>query len=265
MSDYFSNEGPFGGRPATRWFFSTASREEAWARLLFLVEQGRSFGALVGEPGVGKTLLLTAFVEQLQRQGIQAAYVDAYGSTEAQLLEELCLRLGLTTTADKPFQALRAIEEYLYAVHLMRQPLVVCLDHLDRARSSARQAFSSLVHRSAGRFSGVTFVAAFQVGRLSRFASLMNELADLRVELHRFTFDETALYVNELVKGVGCSPEIFDMRAIEAIHAKSGGLPREINRLCELSLLAATAEERTRVETDVVEAASAELFSVHAR
>ena len=59
---------PFQSTVDRRWFYEGPSHEEALARLLFLVEQHRRLGLLIGAAGTGKTMLLSV----LQRSAAQA-------------------------------------------------------------------------------------------------------------------------------------------------------------------------------------------------
>ncbi len=262
----FAQAKPFSTHADPQWFHLTPGREEALSRLLFLLETGRRFAALLGEAGVGKTLLLKVFLDEARRLGADSVYVDAYGLTERELLDELCGALGLPSeTGWSSPRALRAVEECLHAADLTGRRLVVCLDHLDRADPSGRLLVTRLVHRSTRRFTSPVFVLAVRIGHVALLGGLIEELADLRVDLGRLSLDETVAYVTDLLQKAGQDPNRFDVRAVEAIHAKARGLPREINRLCELCLLAAQAEQRATVGTDVVEAASAELVTTPTR
>ena len=57
--DYYKlREQPFGVTPDSRYLFLSASHREALASLLYGIEAGRGFIALIARPGMGKTTLL---------------------------------------------------------------------------------------------------------------------------------------------------------------------------------------------------------------
>ena len=56
--------------------------------------------------------------------------------------------------------------------------------------------------------------------------------------------------------------EIFDPSALETLHRLTHGVPRRINRLCDLSLLIGYAEERSTIGGSQIEAISDELVNV---
>jgi hypothetical protein len=67
--DYYKlREHPFGVTPDSRYLFLSASHQEALASLLYGIEAGRGFIALIAGPGMGKTTLLFHALNQLRRQ-----------------------------------------------------------------------------------------------------------------------------------------------------------------------------------------------------
>ena len=68
--DYYKlREQPFGVTPDSRYLFLSATHREALASLLYGIEAGRGFLALIATPGMGKTTLLFHALNQLREQG----------------------------------------------------------------------------------------------------------------------------------------------------------------------------------------------------
>ena len=68
--------------------------------------------------------------------------------------------------------------------------------------------------------------------------------------------------VVERLETAGASEPIFDDAGIDALFEQSGGVPRKINRLCDLALLVAYADGLTAVTPSEVEAVVDELVAV---
>jgi type II secretory pathway predicted ATPase ExeA len=64
---------------------------------------------------------------------------------------------------------------------------------------------------------------------------------------------EAEQYVRHRLQVAGGDPALFHRKAIEVIHARSGGIPRLINQLCDLALVYAYAERLDRVSVQLVE------------
>ena len=61
------NGNPFGMTPDPRFHFASAAHREALAALSYVVNERRGFMTLVGEVGTGKTTLINALLERLDR------------------------------------------------------------------------------------------------------------------------------------------------------------------------------------------------------
>jgi type II secretory pathway predicted ATPase ExeA len=80
--------------------------------------------------------------------------------------------------------------------------------------------------------------------------------------LRPFTVEETTSYIMHRLTAASARREIFTTEALARVHELTGGNPRRINRLCDLVLLIAFAEERPRIGPEQVEQVSNELVTV---
>ena len=80
--------------------------------------------------------------------------------------------------------------------------------------------------------------------------------------LRPFTADETAAYVNFRMQAAGAKRQIFEPDAMTTLQELAHGLPRQINRLCDLALLVGFAEERSMIGAEQLEAVAEELVTV---
>ena len=58
---------PFGMTPDPRFYYRSASHQEAFAALMYGVRERRGFMTLVGEVGTGKTILINSLIETIDR------------------------------------------------------------------------------------------------------------------------------------------------------------------------------------------------------
>ena len=70
--------------------------------------------------------------------------------------------------------------------------------------------------------------------------------------LPRLDAASTGGYIAARIRHAGGNPAIFSRQAAELIHEATGGVPRLINQLCDLSLTYAYAEGATMVKRDTV-------------
>jgi general secretion pathway protein A len=96
---------------------------------------------------------------------------------------------------------------------------------------------------------------------LDRMPGLEERMA-VKCLLRPLQLEETISYVNHRLKAAGASRTIFENDALEAVFYLTRGLPRRINRLCDLALLIGFAEEQPTLGATQIEAVSQELVTV---
>lgn len=245
---------PFRNEPDGRWFCETPVHEEALARLFYLVEQQRRCGLLYGPSGTGKSLLLRMLFSQLQRSQVQAACINAAGLDRHELLIELSDALHLPAdVSSPPFLMWRCLTDHLSGTSLAHVQTVLLFDQFERADADCSRAIEHLLHLDVTAGALTVIVAA------RHNVAALTELADLRVDLGPLDAPQTQAYIGEILRAAGCERGLFESEALEAIFERSHGVPRAINRLCDLSLLAAMSDGRTDVDTATVERAAQEL------
>ena len=64
--------------------------------------------------------------------------------------------------------------------------------------------------------------------------------------------EQTCAYIQHHMRAVGGDLWVFDQSALDAIHLHSGGLPRKINLLCDVSLMLGFAAKIQQVTAPIV-------------
>lgn len=90
----------------------------------------------------------------------------------------------------------------------------------------------------------------------------LNERIAVRSLLGPLTSDETQRYIAHRLNVAGRRDAIFDEGAIRTVFELSGGIPRRINRLCDLALLVGYADELRTLSAAEVDAVGRELTAV---
>ena len=251
---------PFRNTLATRWFYQSPAHEEALARLLFLVENHRRCGVLSGAAGTGKSLLLAVLGSEAVRTGGAIAHIDLFGRSSQEMLWEIVAELRVPAGPDDaPHRLWRKLHDHILANRYSRSPLVLLLDHLDRAHADCVGVVERLQHLSSGGDTGLTLILGVRDERAAAFAPVLREISDLRIELLALDRTETQHYVETLLTRAGAAESFFEPSAINRLFEETHGVPRHLNRLCDLALLAGMADHATRIDETIVAAASEEL------
>ncbi len=241
-----------GNRP-----FVGAAHDEAFARLLFLVEERRRCGLLSGATGTGKSCLLRQVQTSAMRLGRLCVRVDATGLDGNELAWRVADGCQAGCDADdSPAKLWSGLQTRFAGLAIVQQPVVTLIDHFDLVEFGCSQSLRRLMQLAdAGGVELTVLIAARE-----RFtAPLLIDAVELHVELSAWSEDETARFLWDSVRRAGSCEAIFTADAIQVIHALTHGNPSKVVWLCDLALLAALSEERRRVDSQIVEAAAMEL------
>jgi general secretion pathway protein A len=245
---------PFTGRLNTRWFHQSPVHEEALARLFYLIEQQRGFGLLSGASGTGKSLTLKYLCEQVRRSQRRIAFVDLMGLDAHQMLWQLALQLDLAPSdSESRWSLWRRVTDQVLSLRMARLQTVFVFDHFERADSTCHSLLERLFWTAEADSGMATFITSVRSNELPRLSGMLGELSDLRVELTALDIDETIEFVDALLTKAGTDRSIFSDDAFSRLHSQSCGIPRQINRICELALIAGMAAETDTINGDLVD------------
>ena len=241
-----------GDRP-----FVGAAQEEAFARLLFLVEERRRCGLLSGAAGTGKSCLLRQVQTSATRLGRLCVRVDAVGLGDNELAWRVADGCQADCDADdSPAKLWSRLQTRFAGLAIVQQPVVALIDHFDLVEFGCSQTLGRLMQLSDTTGTKLTVLIA---ARERCTAPLLLDAVELHVELSAWSVDETARFLWDSLRRAGSCESIFTADAIQTIHALTHGNPSKVVWLCDLALLAAMSEDRRRVDSQIVEAAAMEL------
>ncbi len=224
--------------------------EEALARLSYLVEHRRRFGLMLGAAGTGKSLVLSTAAREAKRLGREVAAIDLFGIDSHDLLWQLAVALRLGPTDRWSHATLwRAVCDHWHALHSAHLPSVLLFDHLERAEVDCLGMIERLLHLDVANDGGLTILAAARERFDECSFGELAEQSELRIELPCLNRRETESFVRELLGKTGSGQESIDHDATQMLCDLSGGVPREIVRLCRLALTAAEYDDVHRIDS----------------
>ena len=253
---------PFSGTIDPERFYESPGHEEALARLSYVADEGRQGAVVLGPAGVGKTLLLETLARRIRRphREVVIARCPAMGGRE--LFFDLCQDFGLAPEPSASEADLwRRLRDHVAANRLQDCQTMIVIDQVQLLSETPTQlrALHMLFQLDPHPATRLTVVLAARPELLRNARPEVIEWVDLGVAIEPFTADQTSAYVSHLTTWAGRIDPAFSADAIAKIHELTGGVPRQINRVCDLGLLAAATEELTAVSDGVVESVYKEL------
>jgi len=260
---YGLREQPFGVTPDPRYLYLSVGHREALASLIYGVESGRGFMALVAKPGMGKTTLLFQLLERL-RSSAQTVFLFQTQCESREFLRYILADLGFDTREQDLVTLHRQFNEVLIREKRAGKRFVLAIDEAQNLNESVLETIRLLSDFETPRDKLMQIIVAGQPQLAQKLA--LPSLAQLRqrvsmlVRLNPFTPQETVSCVEHRLRVAGYTGgPLFTPEAQAIIAARSEGIPRNIVNLCFHALSLGCALERKIIDTEIVQEVLADL------
>lgn len=230
------------------------SYEEALARLLYLVDDRRRCGVLSGEAGIGKSRLFRRVRSYSQRRGAFTAEIDATGLDGATLTVHIAEQLVGDPGHGSVAECWSRIQEHLTGCAVVNQPGVLLVEQFELADPAGARVLRRLINLADSVRSELTVLIST---RVAHAAECLSDCVDLTIPVTAWSLDETAQFVAASLAAVG-SGNLWTPDALQCLHEITEGVPGEVIRVCNLSLLAAVNEGLRDIDASLVSAAAVE-------
>jgi general secretion pathway protein A len=261
---------PFEDTTDPNFFFRSRTHQAALLKLRYLVENNKGSGLLVGGMGLGKTMIAKMLSHELPNQFGPMIHVVFPQLSPAELLAYIAVELGAEPSSvgsgDVGLdRTIRQIKQRL-EVHFQqsRHPIIVIDEAHLISDTRVFQTLQLLLNFQQQPSSEFTLILMGERSLLSRIARApqLNDRIAVKSLLQPLSYSETAEYVNFRLEVAGSSQRVFDEASLVQLYELSGGVPRKINRICDLALLVGFADGRSELSATELLAASDELTSV---
>lgn len=260
---------PFDSLPDSRFFYHSETHQAALLKLNYLVEHRKGAAILVGASGSGKSFVTQVLAEQLPDGAGPLISVLFPQMSSSELLAYLAAELGGETEimpeVPSVDRTIRQLQE-LFATYARRgqHPVIVIEEaHLidDPQVFMALRLLLNFQPQHGGCFSLILAGQRELLTRIHRLPQLEERIA-VKCLLRPLTYEETLGYIAQRIRMAGGQQELFESDALEALFELSSGLPRRLNRLCDLALLVGFADSSSIISSEQVEAVAEELAAV---
>ncbi|MFA5794417.1 MAG: AAA family ATPase [Candidatus Brocadiia bacterium] len=238
-------EKPFENTPDPRFFYATPRHEEALTRMLYAVSEQKGAAMLSGEYGSGKTLLTRIVTNQLlgENDRYKIAIIINPNIPADELLEEILYQLGKSVApgARRKSECIRQLNAALYENANAGSHTVIIIDEAQAIKDeSTFEELRLLLNFQLNNRFLLTLLLFGQPElreKIGNVKQLEQRLA-VRFHLSHLTEEETRNYVRYRCKVAGAEKELFSDEAHRMIYRGSEGIPRVINNICDMALVA---------------------------
>ncbi|MCH7761831.1 AAA family ATPase [candidate division TA06 bacterium] len=255
-------EKPFQNTPDPRFLYNSQQHEEALSRLTFAIQERMGATLLTGVFGCGKTIIAYTLLKSLMGEKYKSAYIANPRLDEVDLLRMIVYQLGSTHPPPKKMDVLAVLQEILTTNLQNGKETIVIIDEAHAIESE-------------GVFEEIRLLLNFQLEdkflltllllgqpelkvKIDKNAQL-EQRVEIKCQLEAFQPEDTAKYIQHRLKVAGATRSLFNDDAVRLIHQNSGGIPRRINRLCNVCLLAGYGQKAELIDQTIAQKEISEL------
>ena len=163
----------------------------------------------------------------------------------------------IVITSHDESQAFKAFEYYVQHRNAkLGRNTVLILDEAQLLNDHSLIELKNLTNINSHLSNPLTIVLVGQPELRDQVKGLppLDQRVSLRFHLNPLSAKDVQGYIEQRLRVVGRSTgDLFDLSAIEALTSHTGGIPREVNRACQLCLHFAAAQNRDRVDNEIME------------
>jgi general secretion pathway protein A len=237
----------------------TPGHREALAQLLYGTQERKGFIVLIGKVGTGKTTLLHALWQRLREQTAVSFVVNSTLPFDG-ILEYVLEDLGIPRAGESRAQRLIALNNFLIKRERDGQNTVLIIDeaqNLDVATLEQIRLLSNF-ETPTSKLLQILLVGQPELKTKLDLPELrqLKQRVGLRCHIPPLTVEEARAYIRTRLRIAGARDlGLFADSAIDRISAYAGGIPRLINIVCDHCLLFGYADEKRRIDRQIVDQA----------
>ena len=257
--EYWSlKEKPFENTPDPSFLYHSPQHEEGLSRLLYVVQQRKGAGMLTGVFGCGKTLLSWALLNELDRDRYRLALITDPQVSHIDLLRSIAHSLGAGEIPLQKADLLIIIKSILTNNMKDGKDSVVIIDeaHVIDDKAVFEQIRLLLNLQLQTRFL-LTILLLGQPelrNKIDANKQLAQRIA-MGYHLDPLSEEETSSYISHRLHIAKAQKSMFTDEAVKLIFQDSGGIPRRINQICDMSLFTGYAKKVEAIDEKIVQEA----------
>lgn len=264
---------PFENTPDPLFLFQSKSHSEVLASLVYGIRAAKGLIVVVGDIGTGKTTLIHALLAGLDPSYITLKITNPRlaftQSTIDSILKYFAKELGISAKNADGREIVEIITRELEAQDKKGQRAVLIIDeaHLLTEESLHDIRLLSNIENEKRKLIQIVLTGQTELQRKLQEDSLRSFKQRISISRKLMPLDksETEEYVNHRIRIAGRKDLLFKRRALSLIFAKSHGIPRLINQICDDSLVIGYATQTELIDAGIVKEVINDLNSIYGR
>jgi general secretion pathway protein A len=262
-------EKPFEELCDTRFFFESEDHREALDRMLYVVnDRNMSMGLLTGEVGSGKTITKNVLISSLPPHNFEVIDFDNSSFAFTDILYDIVKRITfrdnrlVTSECELPdrhdkYMLMQVFKKKLETLlYEEKRHLVIIFDEAQQIDDKVLDEIKNLTNVSSRieNFMTIFLVGQPELREKVRLIKQVDQRIFLRFHLNNLDFNGSTKYIQHRLRVAGLEKgTIFTSLGYEILFRSTGGIPREINRLCKLALNYGFAHDLVEISREAIQ------------
>lgn len=257
-------EKPFKNTFNPRFFYYTPQHQDALMKLSYCIKEGMGAGLLTGTFGCGKTFIAQTIISQLNPEKFKIAFIPQPPTTSLDFLIAVCSELGdrdiLLKVKESTFAesiVLNSLKNQITNNYLNGKDTVVVVDeaHIINDTNVFETMRMLLNFQEKDKFL-ITLLIIGQPELAEKIENLkpFEQRIAVKSRIGHLNQEEVGNYISHRLKAAGRIEPIFTKEAIQFIYDSTGGIPRRINRFCDLALLSGFMHKVNKIDLGILQA-----------
>ena len=249
-------ERPFSLSPDPGFLFWSKTHARAFSVLEYGLFTRASLTVVTGEVGTGKTTLIQALLRDIDAD-VSVGLISNVHGDRGDLLRWILNAFDVPVPEDADYVMLfQCFQDFVLKGYATGRHVLLIVDEAQNLRIDTLEELRLLTNINSGQDDLLQIIMVGQPELREMLSQPELRQLSQRVmatyHLQPMTPETTLEYVTHRLKHAGGTGEEFTPEAVRLIHEEAEGIPRMINKLCDLALVYASSTKETQVDVGTI-------------
>jgi general secretion pathway protein A len=251
-------ENVFAPSPNPRFLYLTDQTNACLFKCKFVIEERQGLSLIVGKIGYGKTSVLRELINSYIDDDKYKIAMLPNGSfpSEMQLAKAISGELGLPSRRSLVAQ-INEIRDFAFENYQAGGTIILIIDEAQNLKGAQFDFLRELLNFESNEAKTIQIIIAGQPEietKLSTKPALVSRII-LTNYLDTFTYEDMVAAIDHRIRLAGGSMNIISEDALKALYVASRGVPREIMKIANASLLLAAVNQTKPITEEIIKLA----------